>query len=167
MRGRPYINLVGQKYSRLLVVEKTEKRATGGNIIYRCLCDCGNYTFVSSCNLRSKSTSSCGCLFGSNALKHGHRRSHTGEYKTWEAMKTRCTNTKFKQFKDYGGRGIKVCEEWLHSFENFLDYLIETKMYPKPDGLSIDRINNDGNYEPGNIRWATPSQQKYNQRKRT
>jgi hypothetical protein len=89
----------------------------------------------------------------------------TNEYKTWAHMVQRCTNPKHKSFKDYGGRGIKVCKEWLHSFGNFLAYLKANNMYPKPAGTSIDRPNNDGHYEPGNIRWATKSQQNYNQRR--
>jgi hypothetical protein len=104
---------------------------------------------------------------GKDCFRHGHALNYgkTKEYQTWIDMKTRCTNPKYKYYKDYGGRGIKVCDEWLYSFENFLAYLKDNNMYPKPAGLSIDRIDNDGNYEPGNIRWATMSEQNNNQRR--
>ena len=92
------------------------------------------------------------------------RNKKSNEYKTWTEIKSRCMNPRKSGYKYYGGRGIQVCNEWLYSFENFLNYLKSNNMYPKPAGLSIDRINNDGNYEPGNIRWATQSQQNYNQR---
>ena len=105
--------------------------------------------------------------------RHGHalhlngKTHNTREYKTWCDMKFRCYNPKAKQYKNYGGRGIKVCEEWKNSFETFLIYLKTNSMYPKPVGLTIDRINNNGNYEPGNIRWATHSEQNHNQRQRS
>jgi hypothetical protein len=81
-------------------------------------------------------------------------------------MKGRCLNTKCKDYKNYGGRGIKVCEDWLYSFKNFLQYLKYNQMYPKPVGSSIDRINNNGNYEPGNIKWAFSLEQNKNRRKK-
>ena len=161
-------NLVGQRFSHLLVTEMLESRS-GGQVVYRCHCDCGKEKVIRSNNLRSGNTKSCGCLNATSALKHGSTASHkvTREYKTWCGMKERCMNQKKECYKNYGGRGIKVCDEWLHSFENFLAYLKANKMYPKPVGMSLDRYpNNDGNYEPGNIRWATSSQQRQNQRNR-
>jgi hypothetical protein len=103
-------------------------------------------------------------------LSVGRRKELAGkhfctEYLTWRSMIDRCINTVSPTYKNYGGRGIKVCEEWLVSFPRFIAYLKKNKMYPKPDGLSLDRINNDGNYEPGNIRWATPKQQANNTRR--
>ena len=165
-------NLVGQKFGRLTIVEMTEKRSkSGGNVIWKCACDCGKEVFVNSALLRSASTTSCGCLLVERRMKaitkHGHclHGKRTKEYKAWENIKERSLNPNYEHYKNYGGRGITLCADWL-KFENFLAYLKANNMYPKPDGTSIDRINNDGNYEPGNIRWSTPIQQANNRRKR-
>jgi hypothetical protein len=172
MLGRPCVDILGKRFGRIVVIEKTAKRSQE-SIVWKCRCDCGKETFVSTGNLRSGNTVSCGCFRREKTKlsfqKHGCTANDrvTKEYRTWDAMKERCYNPKCKQFKNYGGRGIKVCDEWLHSFENFLAYLKANKMYPKPVGMSIDRIDNDGNYEPGNIRWATQSQQNCNQRSRS
>jgi hypothetical protein len=166
------IDLTGQKYGRLTVVQETDERRDA-KVVWKCLCDCGKEKFVSSHNLRSGNTKSCGCLHSESsrnnrkkATQHGHCTNgvETKEYTTWVEMRRRCRNRQRKDFKNYGGRGIKVCEEWLHSFENFLAYLKANKMYPKPIGMSIDRINNDGNYEPGNIKWSTLDEQNKNRR---
>jgi len=94
-----------------------------------------------------------------NSLKHG--MTYSREYKSWEAMKTRCYNKKYTFYKSYGGRGISVCSKWKNSFEQFYK-----DMGPRPIGTSLDRVNNDGHYEPSNCRWATRSQQNTNQRVR-
>jgi len=88
-----------------------------------------------------------------------HGMTNTALFKTWSAMKARCQNPRHRQFNDYGGRGIKVCPEWSTSFDTFRSH-----MGDRPDGLELDRINNDGNYEPGNCRWATPKQNSNNRR---
>ncbi len=106
-------------------------------------------------------TRSCGCLTAENNYKHG--MANTKEWNTWVKVISRCTNPKCKNFKDYGGRGIKVCDEWLNSFEAFFEHI---GYCPNPQ-MSIDRIDNEGHYEPGNVRWATKKQQNRNTRKTT
>ena len=93
-----------------------------------------------------------------NRLTHG--MSNTGTYLSWRGAKQRCTNPNAASYPRYGGRGIEICSRWIHSFANFLEDMGE-----RPEGMSLDRINNDGNYEPSNCRWATPSEQNRNQRK--
>lgn len=153
----------GQKINMLTVVEKTNERKRG-YIVWKCICECGNETKIISSNLQSGYTKSCGCLVSKNSseanTKHG--KTHSTEYNTWNGMKGRCLNKNNKDFKNYGGRGIKICDSWLNSFENFYK-----DMGSKPSKLhSIDRIDNNGNYEPSNCRWATLSQQNISKRRK-
>lgn len=166
--GRNYNDILGQKFSCLIVVKKTAWRKNN-HIVWLCRCDCGSEVLVRSDCLHTGHTKSCGCAQVVGVIKHGHTRYHelpTKEYQTWAGIIQRCLNPNHKRYKDWGGRGIRVCNDWL-KFENFLAYLKANNMYPKPTGLSIDRIENNGNYEPGNIRWATHSQQQCNQRPRS
>jgi len=117
-----------------------------------CLCTCGNNTLVRPCNLRSGHTSSCGCL----CKPHG--MTNTRIFRIWAHMLNRCSNSKNQKYRRYGGRGIYVCPEW-HTFTTFRDWALSNGYTPK---LSIDRENNDGNYEPSNCRWATATQQARN-----
>lgn len=136
--------------------------------MWRCRCDCGNERVVAGAGLRAGRSKSCGCNAGAVTAarnrKHGFAaRDHQApEYKIWKAMKTRCYNENAEQYPDYGGRGIRICAEWLASFDRFLS---DVGPRPSPDH-SIDRYpNNDGNYEPGNVRWATRIQQSWNSRR--
>jgi hypothetical protein len=129
-------------------------------IMWLCLCDCGKMPIISSGNF-GRQSNSCGCShIGQNHPQHGHSSGGnvSRTYQSWSRMWQRCTNSKLECWKNYGGRGIKVSKRWKN-FKHFL-----TDMGERPIGTSIDRINNDGNYERGNCRWATPLQQRHNRR---
>lgn len=150
------IDLVGQRFGRLLVVSEALKLGNNRRVV--CVCDCGNKRNVSFGNLRSGMTASCGCLrselLAMMTTRHGMTR--TPEYRAWAAMRNRCRNTS-KMYAHWNGRGIKVCSRW-DVFENFL-----ADVGPRPGrGYSIDRINVDGDYDPSNVRWATRKQQANN-----
>lgn len=150
------IDMVGLVFERLTVLEEIKERNKHGHIMYMCICTCGNYVKVLGASLRSSSSKSCGCLQREVALKHGKFGSKV--YMAWQQMKDRCFNPKNKRYRDYGGRGITVCSEWL-KFENFY-----SDMGDKPEGLSLDRINNNGNYNKENCKWSTPKEQANNRR---
>lgn len=157
------IEMVGQRFGRLVVVGRAEN-SKAGHIRWKCQCDCGSTTTVGGTELRSGHTSSCRCLsieiMRARCFKHGQHHENR-EYRTWCAMKQRCANPNHADYADYGGRGIRVCDEWQSSF---IAFLRDVGRCPS-DRHSIDRFpNNDGNYEPGNTRWATPIQQGRNQR---
>ena len=125
-------------------------------------CECGIIKPVLYTYIKSGRSKSCGCVQRNNwkNINTKHLLHNTTEYSSWCNMKTRCTNIKYKQWKDYGGRGITVCKEWLESFEQFYK-----DMGPKPKGTSIDRINNNEGYKPSNCKWATRLEQRKNQRR--
>lgn len=158
------IDLTNQKFGRLTVIEKTDKRGSGGAVFWRCVCSCGKTTDVSSSCLRGNQTKSCGCLFldlasqkGKNKKTHG--KSETRIYRIWSNMKSRCYSTKNKKYSLYGGRGIIVCDRWKDSFANFYEDMGEP-----PLDCSLDRIDVNGNYEKQNCRWATQKEQQNNRR---
>lgn len=144
----------GERFGRLVTVSKFESE---GPPTWLCRCDCGKTKVTKQRNLRSGHTRSCGCLVGGRfGATHGMTRTPT--YISWEAMRGRCTYEKHKKYHLYGGAGVQVCDRWLHSFEAFLEDVGE-----RPEGMTLDRFPNPaGNYEPGNVRWATPLTQRYN-----
>jgi len=154
-----FIDLTGLRVNRLTVILPVGTRPPGFKMFWLCVCDCPerNTVIVASDKLRSGHTQSCGCKGAEGRLrastKHGHARKgkNTSEYTTWINAKHRCNDPIYEHYERYGGRGISMCERWLNSFENFLADM-GTKPTPKH---SLDRINNDGNYEPRNCRWAT------------
>jgi hypothetical protein len=151
----------GMKFGRLTVIGFSERRKSGN--YFKSICDCGKEVICRKDALYTGKQRSCGCLLkelsGARLRTHGLR--NTPEYEAWAHMLRRCYTPTTKHFDNYGGRGITVCDRWRHSFENFL-----ADMGFRPSSKhSLDRINNDGNYEPSNCRWATFIQQCNNTRR--
>lgn len=157
------IDLSGQKFGKLLVINYTGKNKRRQSI-WDCLCDCGNCITVMGFSLSNGNTKSCGCwrIERSRIGNATHGFSRVGAvykiYQLWQHMLRRCRDPRVEGYKYYGGRGIKVCARWL-KFENFY-----TDVGDIPEGMSFDRKNNGGDYEPGNWRWATPIEQANNKR---
>jgi hypothetical protein len=158
------LNLLGQRFGRLVAYGKAKD--SKGWLTWQCQCDCGNVSLVKSGNLVNN-TRSCGCLKKETdrdnlpLIKHGEASGRSREYECWLSIRSRCYNQKSKDYARYGGRGIRVCSRW-QTFELFLG-----DMGRKPSPIhSIDRKDNDGNYEPGNCWWATPKQQANNRKRK-
>lgn len=163
------LNLLNQKFGRLTVI--SQEPSKGGKTIWKCLCECGNITTVTSTNLTCGKINSCGCIRKEQITKRNitHNQRHTKLYNVWKSMKQRCYNPKNSYYHNYGKRGIGVCSEWLNNFQSFYDwsyangYSVENQN-DEIHKLTLDRIDVNGNYEPSNCRWVDRKTQASNMR---
>ncbi len=162
--NKPIYGKPGDRHGHLIIVKEVERHRQSSGVIRRrflCRCDCGRQSVVQLPNLRTGHTTSCGCV--QKAAGRGnakHRLTGTRIYRIWTGMIQRCCNPRVKRYDCYGGRGITVCQRWRDSFEAFLEDMGE----PPTEKHSIDRVDNDGNYEKSNCRWATNKVQSRNSR---
>lgn len=147
-------DMTGQRFGRLIVIDRAH--TIKERILWNCICDCGKNISIYGMSLRNGDTRSCGCLKIEKSTRHG--MTNKPIYNVWNSMLRRCLNKKNTSYMDYGGRGITVCERWL-KFENFMEDMGE-----RPDGLTIDRRDNNKGYSPDNCYWATKTQQGNNTR---
>ncbi len=163
------IDITNKRFGKLVAIERCKN--ISGKTAWKCKCDCGNTTYVSTSNLSCNRIRSCGCLKLEKLLERSttHNQRHTILYSVWRGLRQRCNNPKHNSYHNYGGRGIKVCDEWDKSFQSFYDwayangYSTENQKDEKLK-LTLDRIDNNGNYEPSNCRWVDRKTQTRNMR---
>jgi len=158
-RGKRAVIPSGEVFNRLTVIDRDESKTQ--RAYWRCKCECGAIVSISACDVKSGHSKSCGCLNQEARIKNNttHGMSGTPTYISWTNMVDRCCDTTNKRFAHYGGRGIRVCDEWM-KFDGFLK-----DMGARPDKLTLERVDVDGNYEPSNCKWATKKEQANNLRK--
>ena len=149
-------NLIGQRFGRLVVLEEADERRCT-HVCWCCICDCGATKVIAGNHLKSGKISSCGCYQKERTTKHGDNRAGKRErlYSIWKDMKTRCYKAKTRGYKYYGGKGVTVCNEWKNNYSAFKFWALLSGYQAN---LTIDRINNNGDYEPSNCQWITRSE---------
>ena len=160
--SRKFINLIGKKFGKLIVIDRA-KNSEDGRRRWKCKCECGNITILQTNALRRGNTKSCGCLRKMKNEKnpnYKHGKRNTKLYYIWQGMKQRCYDTKSVKYHNYGKRGIKVCDEWKNDFMSFYNWALKNGFceFKNRKEQTLDRINNNGNYEPNNCRWVTQSE---------
>lgn len=159
-----FIDLTGQRFGRLIVI-KRDGTTRSKHTRWLCKCDCGNFTYVSRVSLKNGSTKSCGCLKKEKFTNYKHGKVNNRLYYIYNGMKARCYNKNHHAYNCYGGRGIKICDKWLEKESGFMNFYNWAINNGYQEGLSIDRIDVNGNYEPVNCRWVTQKVQTNNTRR--